>query len=65
MRVQRRQNDPSFPFRLLAEVATQILEVVERVALSTVPTPENLKYLQTKRDRMGHLIDLPAERSAQ
>ena len=41
------------------------LEVVERVALSTVPTPENLKYLQTKRDRMGHLIDLPAERSAQ
>jgi len=36
------------------------LEVVERVALSTVPTPENIKYLQTKRDRMGHLIDLPA-----
>ncbi|MFZ9580310.1 MAG: bifunctional 3,4-dihydroxy-2-butanone-4-phosphate synthase/GTP cyclohydrolase II [Ilumatobacteraceae bacterium] len=36
------------------------LEVVERVGLTTVPTPENLKYLQTKRDRMGHLIDLPA-----
>ena len=35
------------------------LEVVERVALNPIPTQENLKYLQTKRDRMGHLIDLP------
>lgn len=35
------------------------LEVVERVALNPVPTQENLKYLQTKRDRMGHLLDLP------
>jgi 3,4-dihydroxy 2-butanone 4-phosphate synthase / GTP cyclohydrolase II len=35
------------------------LEVVERVALNPVPTEENLKYLQTKRDRMGHLLDLP------
>jgi GTP cyclohydrolase II len=24
-----------------------------------LPTEENLKYLQTKRDRMGHLLDLP------
>ena len=35
------------------------LEVVERVALNPVPTEENLKYLQTKRDHMGHLLDLP------
>jgi len=29
------------------------------VALNPMPTEENLKYLQTKRDRMGHLLDLP------
>ena len=34
------------------------LEVVERVPLNTVPTPENEAYLRTKRERMGHLIDL-------
>ncbi len=33
------------------------LEIVERVALAAHPTKENLRYLQTKRDRMGH--DLP------
>jgi 3,4-dihydroxy 2-butanone 4-phosphate synthase/GTP cyclohydrolase II len=33
------------------------LEIVERVALETTPTTENLRYLQTKRDRMDH--DLP------
>ena len=35
------------------------LEVVERVALRAHTTPENIDYLKTKRDRMGHLIDLP------
>ena len=35
------------------------LEVVERVSSQVVPTEENLRYLQTKRDRMGHLLDLP------
>ncbi len=33
------------------------LEVVGRVPLPVHPTPENLRYLTTKRDRMGH--DLP------
>jgi 3,4-dihydroxy 2-butanone 4-phosphate synthase/GTP cyclohydrolase II len=33
------------------------LEIVERVALESAPNPENLRYLQTKRDKMGHLID--------
>ncbi len=30
------------------------LTVVDRVALSVWPNPENLRYLRTKRDRMGH-----------
>jgi 3,4-dihydroxy 2-butanone 4-phosphate synthase/GTP cyclohydrolase II len=34
------------------------LSVVERVPLNTIPTPENEGYLRTKRERMGHLIDL-------
>ena len=33
------------------------LEIVGRVPLPVQPTPENLRYLRTKRDRMGH--DLP------
>jgi len=33
------------------------LEIVERVPLETVPNPENIDYLRTKRDRMGHLLD--------
>jgi 3,4-dihydroxy 2-butanone 4-phosphate synthase/GTP cyclohydrolase II len=33
------------------------LEVVERVALEAVPNPENIEYLRTKRERLGHLID--------
>jgi 3,4-dihydroxy 2-butanone 4-phosphate synthase / GTP cyclohydrolase II len=34
------------------------LKVVERVSLNTVPTPENEAYLRTKRERMGHHIDM-------
>jgi len=33
------------------------LEVTGRVPVETVPNPENLEYLRTKRERMGHLID--------
>ncbi len=37
------------------------IEVAGRVALPVTPTPENLRYLTVKRDRLGHLIDgLPA-----
>jgi 3,4-dihydroxy 2-butanone 4-phosphate synthase / GTP cyclohydrolase II len=36
------------------------LEIVGRVPLETNPNPENLDYLRTKRERMGHLLDLPA-----
>ena len=35
------------------------LEIIERVAINPVATKENIKYLQTKRDRMGHLFSLP------
>ena len=34
------------------------LQVVERVPLETVPTTENLRYLQAKRDRLGHELTL-------
>jgi 3,4-dihydroxy 2-butanone 4-phosphate synthase/GTP cyclohydrolase II len=33
------------------------LEIVDRVALESVPNPENIRYLITKRERMGHLLE--------
>jgi 3,4-dihydroxy 2-butanone 4-phosphate synthase/GTP cyclohydrolase II len=33
------------------------LHVVGRVPLPVRPHPENVRYLRTKRDRMGHLLD--------
>jgi 3,4-dihydroxy 2-butanone 4-phosphate synthase/GTP cyclohydrolase II len=32
------------------------LEVVELVGLEVTPTKENLGYLETKRDKMGHVL---------
>ncbi len=32
------------------------LKVVERIPMEINPTPENLKYLETKRDKLGHLL---------
>jgi 3,4-dihydroxy 2-butanone 4-phosphate synthase/GTP cyclohydrolase II len=32
------------------------LEIVERVPLMSVPNDENLRYLLTKREKMGHLL---------
>lgn len=34
------------------------LKVVERVPIEVPPTQENLKYLRTKRDKLGHLLKL-------
>jgi 3,4-dihydroxy 2-butanone 4-phosphate synthase / GTP cyclohydrolase II len=33
------------------------LEIVGREPLASRPHPENVRYLRTKRDRMGHLLD--------
>lgn len=33
------------------------LEVVERVAIEVAATGKNLRYLQTKREKMGHLLE--------
>jgi hypothetical protein len=41
------------------------VEVAGRVPLPVAPTPENLRYLIAKRDRLGHQIDgLPARAPA-
>jgi 3,4-dihydroxy 2-butanone 4-phosphate synthase/GTP cyclohydrolase II len=32
------------------------LEIVDRVPIESAPTPENVAYLRTKRERMGHLL---------
>jgi 3,4-dihydroxy 2-butanone 4-phosphate synthase/GTP cyclohydrolase II len=34
------------------------ITITEQVCMPSVVTPENLTYLTTKRDRMGHLLDL-------
>ncbi|MGH9114836.1 MAG: bifunctional 3,4-dihydroxy-2-butanone-4-phosphate synthase/GTP cyclohydrolase II [Acidimicrobiales bacterium] len=33
------------------------LKIVERVPVHTVPNEENVRYLRTKRDRLGHLFE--------
>jgi 3,4-dihydroxy 2-butanone 4-phosphate synthase/GTP cyclohydrolase II len=33
------------------------LEITARVPLESVPNPENIRYLRTKRERMGHLLE--------
>jgi 3,4-dihydroxy 2-butanone 4-phosphate synthase/GTP cyclohydrolase II len=34
------------------------LEIVERVPLHVTPNHENISYLRTKQDKLGHLLDL-------
>ena len=33
------------------------LSILERIPLETTPTPENLRYLRTKREKLGHLLE--------
>lgn len=35
------------------------LKITSRVPIQTEPNPENIRYLETKRRRMGHLLDSP------
>ena len=37
-------------------VAGYGLEIVERVPIEIPPNAHNLRYLQTKRDKLGHLL---------
>lgn len=37
------------------------IDVVERVPLETRPTRENMRYLKTKREKMGHWLNLQEE----
>lgn len=34
------------------------LEVVERIPIIAPPNPHNMRYLATKRDKLGHLLDI-------
>jgi 3,4-dihydroxy 2-butanone 4-phosphate synthase/GTP cyclohydrolase II len=34
------------------------LEVVDRIPIEMEAVPENIKYLQAKKDKLGHLLDL-------
>ncbi|MFP5299129.1 MAG: GTP cyclohydrolase II, partial [Actinomycetota bacterium] len=40
------------------------LHIVERVPLQSVPNPENIRYLTTKKEKLGHLLDSLVEAEA-
>jgi GTP cyclohydrolase II len=54
-RIRLMTNNP----RKLDALAADGIEVTERVALETGRNPHNAAYLDTKRRKLGHLIDLP------
>jgi 3,4-dihydroxy 2-butanone 4-phosphate synthase / GTP cyclohydrolase II len=41
------------------------LRIVERVGVATDPTPYNAHYMETKRDKMGHLFDFGVPETAE
>jgi len=46
------------PLTLAISHYDHVIELVTgRVPVETVPNPENLAYLRTKRERMGHLLE--------
>jgi 3,4-dihydroxy 2-butanone 4-phosphate synthase/GTP cyclohydrolase II len=40
------------------------LRLVERVPIMSKPTVHNIRYLRTKRDKLGHELELPQEDSS-
>ncbi|MEE9311790.1 MAG: GTP cyclohydrolase II, partial [Planctomycetota bacterium] len=41
------------------------LEIVERLPLEMPQTAENKEYMKTKRDKMGHILQLPSDSGRQ
>jgi 3,4-dihydroxy 2-butanone 4-phosphate synthase / GTP cyclohydrolase II len=41
------------------------LQIVGRVALPVTATPHNVRYLRTKRERMGHQLPVALQEAAQ
>lgn len=39
------------------------LSIVERIPIETEPTSHNIGYLKTKREKLGHLLDVPGAES--
>lgn len=39
------------------------LEITERLPIEIAPKPENVRYLSTKKERMGHMLNLNDEKS--
>ncbi len=33
------------------------LEIVDRVPIEVTPNPHNVRYLRTKREKMGHMLE--------
>jgi 3,4-dihydroxy 2-butanone 4-phosphate synthase/GTP cyclohydrolase II len=42
----------------IAGLEAHNIDVVERVPMTITPHADNLHYLETKRERMGHLLPL-------
>jgi 3,4-dihydroxy 2-butanone 4-phosphate synthase/GTP cyclohydrolase II len=40
------------------------LEIAERIPLKVVPTEHNIRYLRTKQDKLGHILDMTDETEA-
>lgn len=43
--------------RKLNEMSQYGIEVIERIPLEMSPTPDNLVYLKTKRNKLGHMLE--------
>ena len=37
------------------------LEIVDRVPIEQAPSADNKRYLRTKRDKLGHMLQLPPD----